>query len=75
MQMKIMICCFGQETNTFSPKRLQYKDFLPYGWCKAEDLVAGYEGTKSYLGGAISACRDFEQRLFRWIASTSMAVR
>jgi len=59
MQMKIMICCFGQETNTFSPKRLQYKDFLPYGWCKAEDLVAGYEGTKSYLGGAISACRDF----------------
>ena len=56
--MKIMICCFGQETNTFSPKRLQYKDFLPYGWRTAEELLAGFEGTNSYLGGAIAACRE-----------------
>ncbi len=56
--MKLMICCFGQETNTFSPKRLSYEEFLPDGWSSAETLVAGYEGTKSYLGGAIDACRQ-----------------
>ena len=56
--MKIMICCFGQETNTFSPKRLSYDEFLPNGWRKAETMVASFEGTRSYLGGAIAACRE-----------------
>lgn len=55
--MKLMICCFGQETNTFSPKRLEFEDFLPDGWQRAERLLEGYEGTNSYLGGAIAACR------------------
>jgi len=55
--MKLMICCFGQETNTFSPKRLSYDEFLPMGWTGAETLIQGYEGTCSYLGGAIEACR------------------
>jgi microcystin degradation protein MlrC len=57
MDMKIMICCFGQETNTFSPKRLSYEAFLPDGWCDSENLIQAYEYTRSYLGGAIDACR------------------
>ena len=56
--MKIMICCFGQETNTFSPKRLSFEDFIPNGWQPAETLIRHYEGTQSYLGGAIDACRQ-----------------
>lgn len=51
--MKIMICCFGQETNTFSPKRLSEAEFLPNGWIPADELVDRFRGTKSYLGGAI----------------------
>ena len=54
--MKLMICAFGQETNTFSPRRLEEKDFLPDGWLAAGGLVAGHRGTRSYLGGAIEAC-------------------
>lgn len=61
--MKIMICCFGQETNTFSPKRLTLKDFMPDGWRSAETLVQGYEGTRSYLGGAIAACREGDAQI------------
>ncbi len=55
--MRIMIACFGQETNTFSPDRIGIETFLPDGWHRAEDLIGNYEGTASYLGGAIRACR------------------
>ena len=61
--MKVMICCFGQETNTFSPKRLRYNEFLPYGWQTANRLIESYEGTKSYLGGAIDACREYDAEI------------
>lgn len=61
--MKLMICCFGQETNTFSPKRLRYNEFLPYGWQTADRLIESYEGTKSYLGGAIDACREYDAEI------------
>ena len=57
--MKLMICCFGQETNTFSPKQLTYDEFLPNGWFEAESLIESFSGTNSYLGGAIDACREF----------------
>ena len=56
--MRIMLCVFGQETNTFSPKRLSISDFLPNGWTPAAEVVNLYEGTKSYMGGAIAACRE-----------------
>lgn len=57
--MKIMITAFGQETNTFSKDRLEFNQFLPNGWLKAETLIQNFTGTKSYLGGAIAACNDF----------------
>lgn len=53
-----MICAFGQETNTFSPKRLDFKSFMPDGWQRSETLISDYRNTKSYLGGAISACEE-----------------
>lgn len=56
--MRVMLCAFGQETNTFSPKRLQLSDFLPDGWQSREDLLQNYRGTKSYLGGAIRGCEE-----------------
>lgn len=56
--MKILICSFGQETNTFSPKRLSLGEFLPHGWKQASTLVENHESTRSYLGGAIAACRE-----------------
>lgn len=57
--MKIMIATFGQETNTFSPARIGVDKFLPNGWIKAEELLDGFRGTKSYLGGAIAACDEY----------------
>lgn len=57
--MKIMIATFGQETNTFSPDRIGVDKFLPNGWIKAETLLEGFRGTKSYLGGAIAACDEY----------------
>ena len=56
--MRLMLCAFGQETNTFSPKRLDFKSFLPEGWQCAETLLDAYRNTKSYLGGAIEACEE-----------------
>lgn len=57
--MRIMIATFGQETNTFSPDRIGVDKFLPNGWIKAETLLEGFRGTKSYLGGAIAACDEY----------------
>lgn len=57
--MRIMIATFGQETNTFSPDRIGADKFLPNGWIKAETLLEGFRGTKSYLGGAIAACDEY----------------
>lgn len=54
-----MIATFGQETNTFSPARIGVDKFLPNGWIKAEELLDGFRGTKSYLGGAIAACDEY----------------
>lgn len=56
--MRIMIAEFGQETNTFSPDRLEIEDFLKDGWIKAETLIENFRGTASYLGGAIRACEE-----------------
>jgi hypothetical protein len=47
--MKIMICSFGQETNTFSPKRLSVAEFLPDGWLPAETLVEKVCGVKLFM--------------------------
>lgn len=57
--MQIMIATFGQETNTFSPDRITAEQFLPNGWIKADTLIFDFEGTGSYLGGAIRACREY----------------
>jgi len=61
--MRIMLCAFGQETNTFSPKRLSFSQFLPNGWQDRRGLIKAYRGTRSYLGGAIRGCEEFDAEM------------
>jgi len=56
--MKIMICTFGQETNTFSPNRIDFDSLMPNGWIKAETMLEQYCGTGTYIGGAIAAAEE-----------------
>ena len=58
MPVKIMIASFGQETNTFLQKKIGLEEFLPKGWIPAERILRDFQGTKSYLGGALSACEE-----------------
>ena len=57
--MKIMIATLGQETNTFSPDRIDIHKLLPNGWVTGETLPDTFRGTKSYLAGAIAACEAY----------------
>lgn len=51
--MKLIIAEFGQETNTFSPERLDFMTFSGGGWKKKESLIEEFRHTGTYLGGAI----------------------
>lgn len=56
--MKFLIVEFGQETNTFSPDRLDFEAFSGGGWIKKETLLEDFRGTGTYLGGAIKAAEE-----------------
>ena len=56
--MVILICQFGNETNTFAPGRLDFSMLAPKGWTKAERVETEYGNTNSYLGGALRAIRE-----------------
>lgn len=58
--MKILICQFGFETNTFAKGLTEFADLAPTGWTNASEVISEFRGTSSYLGGAISAM-DEEQ--------------
>ena len=45
--MKIMLTAFGQETNTFSPDRLELEDFCPMVGLKEKSLWSAFERPKA----------------------------
>lgn len=56
--MTILLCQFGNETNTFSPGRLDFEKLAPKGWTAGEAVLQEFSGTRTYLGGALDAIRD-----------------
>ena len=56
--MVILVCQFGNETNTFTSGRTEFNNLVPDGWVKAETVVPHYAGTSTFLGGALDAIAD-----------------
>lgn len=56
--MVILICQFGNETNTFTPGLLDLSMLAPKGWTRADRVEAEFGKTNSYLGGALRAIRE-----------------
>ena len=56
--MVILLCQFGNETNTFTPGLLDFSMLAPKGWTRAEQVEAQFGNTNSYLGGALRAIRE-----------------
>ena len=50
--MKILMCQFGTETNTFAPGPMEFEQEAPYGWLRGEDVLEKLGGTRTYFGGA-----------------------
>lgn len=55
--MKIGICLFTHETNTFSPLRSDF-DSLKAGWEDGTEVISNHRGKPSYLGGAIKTAEE-----------------
>ena len=53
--MRILMCQFGNETNTFAPGRTELSALSPGGWVKGNEVEARFGNTNSYLGGAFKA--------------------
>ena len=56
--MTILLCQFGNETNTFAPGRLNFEMLAPQGWTEGKQVEAVFSGTRTYLGGALQAIAD-----------------
>ena len=56
--MKILICQFGNETNTFKMGLNTFEQLAPDGWTRAEDVLPTFTGTSTYLGGALRAIAE-----------------
>lgn len=56
--MAIVLCQFGNETNTFAPGRTDFQKLAPRGWTLGEQVVKTYGGTHTYLGGALKALKE-----------------
>jgi len=56
--MNILMCQFGNETNTFAKGVTTFEMLVPSGWTKGEDVIAKFGGTSSYLGGALQAIEE-----------------
>ena len=56
--MAILICQFGNETNTFSPGKLNFPMLAPQGWTEGERVIDKFRGTRTYLGGALQAIEE-----------------
>lgn len=56
--MRIAIGEFGNETNSFAKGTSSFEMLAPRGWYQAENLIDQFQGTNSYLGGAIRAAGE-----------------
>ena len=56
--MVILICQFGNETNTFAPGYTGLAQLSPGGWIPGQQVESRFGSTRSFLGGAISAIRQ-----------------
>ena len=56
--MVILVCQFGNETNTFSPGLTELAQLAPKGWTPGAEVEARFGETQSFLGGAITAIRE-----------------
>lgn len=57
--IRVAICQFGEETNTFVDGVLELTDLCPTGWVSAENVVSRFSHTKTYICGALDAIRDY----------------
>lgn len=56
--MVILLCQFGNETNTFAPGLLELSMLAPEGWIPGSLVEEKFGKTNSYLGGALRAIRE-----------------
>lgn len=57
--IRIAICQFGSETNTFASGKLEMSDLCPNGWVPGSDAESYFANTKTYICGAIDAVHEF----------------
>lgn len=55
--MKIAICEFGRETNTFAKGVVKYSE-ITNAWVNANDIISVFRGSAMYLGGMIRAAEE-----------------
>lgn len=55
--MRIAICEFGRETNTFATGLVTYSDIVG-NWIPADKLISTFKGSAQYLGGMIRAAEE-----------------
>ncbi len=51
--LRIAICQFGTETNTFASGEAELYDVSPRGWIRADEVISIYRGTRLAIGGAL----------------------
>lgn len=56
--MKILICQFGNETNSFALGKTTWETLVPHGWIPKEDVFSMFNGTATYVGGALRAIAE-----------------
>jgi len=56
--IRVAICQFGEETNTFVTKKVQMQDLCPNGWVPGEQVTSYFSGTQTYICGALQALAD-----------------
>ena len=56
--MKILMCQFGTETNTFAPGLMEFEQQAPYGWMRGDSVLEQLSGTRTYFGGALDAMAE-----------------
>lgn len=56
--MTILLTQFGNETNSFSLGKTSFETLVPNGWVKGENVIELFDGTATYLGGALRAMKE-----------------
>ena len=59
--MRILLCQFGNETNTFAPGNVDFSVLAPQGWTNGNKVIETFGKTRTYLGGALQAIKDMGQ--------------